>query len=181
MAGNLELIEEHVKKIAQRESCVFYDLEMSGSGRHRVLRVFIDKEGSESVSIDDCSRVSRALDLILDVEDLVPEGSYQLEVSSPGLERHLRHPWHFAQAMGEKIQLQLLQPLGDFNPSAPDSEIKRKKLEAVVLAVVDDEKLQLALERKGGKEEVVIPLSAIKKAKVVFDFVKKTHPKRDRN
>ena len=73
---------------------LIFDVEMRREGGQQVLRVVLDRPGpaatpEESVSIDDCERVSQELGTILDVEDLLPD-SYTLEVSSPGLDRPLR-------------------------------------------------------------------------------------------
>jgi ribosome maturation factor RimP len=74
-------------------------------GRTRsLLRVFIDRP--EGVGIDDCERVSHEFSALLDVEDPVPT-AYTLEVSSPGLDRVLRTPAHFARFVGERIWVEL--------------------------------------------------------------------------
>lgn len=97
-------------EVAQREGCELYDLEILGGGGHRVVRITIDRE--PGVSIDDCANVSRGLNLILDVEDLIPGGAYQLEVSSPGIERALRTPRHFQRAVGSRVQVKCYDTLG---------------------------------------------------------------------
>ncbi len=65
--------------------------------------MFIDKAGG--VSIEDCANVSRGLNLRLDVEDVIPGGQYELEVSSPGLDRKLTQGWHFEKAVGKTVQV----------------------------------------------------------------------------
>ena len=175
----LEKIEEHAKNIAIRESCMLYDLELVGSGGNRILRVFIDKEDGQGVSIDDCSNVSRALDLLLDVEDLVPGGAYQLEVSSPGLERKLRRPWHFKRAVGENVQCQLKEPLGDICESLPASLKKAKKLSGRIEEVSDSE-LVLKLDKGDYESPLRIPFGKLHKAKVVFNFENNYTPKKNR-
>ena len=74
-----------------------------------VLRVQIDRLGpavtaEESVSVDDCAHVSRDLNAMLDVEDVVPT-SYTLEVSSPGLDRPLRHADEYRRFTGRRAKL----------------------------------------------------------------------------
>jgi ribosome maturation factor RimP len=69
-----------------------------GAGRW-TLRVFIDKQGG--VNIDDCQAVSRTVEPILDVEDFI-EPAYDLEVSSPGLDRPLRKPQDFDRYRGQR-------------------------------------------------------------------------------
>jgi ribosome maturation factor RimP len=78
-----------------------YDIEESGSGRARVVRITVaPAAGGTAVDIDTLAALTRALDPIVD--ELV-DGSFHLEVSSPGLERTLRRPEHFAGARGERI------------------------------------------------------------------------------
>ena len=72
-----------------------------------VLRVFIDAE--EGVTLDDCSRVSREIGDFLDVEDII-EHAYNLEVSSPGLERKLLKTEDFVRFAGNKAKIKFHQP-----------------------------------------------------------------------
>lgn len=75
-------------------------------GRGATLRLFID--GPEGIGLDDCERVSRAVEALLDVEDVLP-GPYRLEVSSPGPERPLRTAAHFAAVGGRNVRLRVAQ------------------------------------------------------------------------
>ena len=172
MSLDLHKLKEQVKKIAEREDCFLYDLELVGQGAGRTLRVFIDKDGSDGVSIDDCSSVSRGLDLVLDVEDLVPGGAYNLEVSSPGLERHLREPWHYEKAQGRDVVLNLNTPLGDILESKAKQDAKRKKLNGVILNC-DEQQIKVS----DGDRELEIPYQFIHKAKVVHTFESAAKPK----
>ncbi len=83
-------------------------VELSGGGRHRVLRVYID--GPHGVSVDDCAAVSRQLSALLDVEDPLP-GQYVLEVSSPGLDRPLVRLEDFQRFTGEQAKLRTVLPV----------------------------------------------------------------------
>ncbi|HWB88738.1 MAG TPA: ribosome maturation factor RimP [Acidimicrobiia bacterium] len=75
------------------------DLELSGRGRGRVLRVTVDGEG---VDLERLAELSRGLSRLLDDEPALQD-SYQLEVSSPGLERKLRRPSHFSKSIGREV------------------------------------------------------------------------------
>jgi ribosome maturation factor RimP len=112
--GQLEQIRQFAEEVASREGCLLYDLEYR-EGPGRTLRVFIDKE-SGGVSIDDCANVSRGLNLRLDVEDIIPGGAYELEVSSPGLDRRLTQLWHFEKAVGQTVQLKYKDETGAVKP-----------------------------------------------------------------
>ncbi len=83
------------------------DVQLGGSGRSRVLRVYIDVPGG--VTVDDCAEVSEQLSAILDVEDPIRE-RYRLEVSSPGLDRPLVRPKDFRRFSGETVKLRLRRP-----------------------------------------------------------------------
>jgi ribosome maturation factor RimP len=74
------------------------------SGGGGLVRLFIDKE--PAVTLEDCEHVSRQVGDLLDVEDPVP-GGYVLEVSSPGLDRRLRTPAHFAAVVGAEVRVEL--------------------------------------------------------------------------
>jgi len=73
-----------------------------GSRGGRVLRLYLDKEGGPNV--DDLTRVSRQLSELLDAEDTI-DGTYTLEVSSPGINRPLKKPAHFARFVGKRIRV----------------------------------------------------------------------------
>jgi len=84
------------------------DLEARLSGGHGVVRVFIDK--LDGVGLADCEKVSLAVSALLDVEDPVA-GTYDLEVSSPGLDRKLTKVAHFQRFTGETVKVQMRLPI----------------------------------------------------------------------
>jgi ribosome maturation factor RimP len=96
-----ERIRKLAEEVADQEDLELVDLELT-RGRKVVLRVFIDKEGG--VTIEDCERMSRALEALLDVEDPIKE-SYILEVSSPGLDRPLKGRHDFIRNMGKLARI----------------------------------------------------------------------------
>ncbi len=104
-------VREAAERVAGSEGMEVVEVELHGSGRKRVLRVYIDKPGG--VSHRDCEVVSQQLSVILDVEDLVPGGSYTLEISSPGVERKLVRPRDYERFVGQKIKLVLREPVED--------------------------------------------------------------------
>jgi ribosome maturation factor RimP len=112
-AGNLQDVIERVRAIADRvagsHGLDIFDVQYRREGPGMVLRVQIDRPGSgataeESVSVEDCARVSRDLSAVLDVEDVVPN-AYTLEVSSPGLDRPLRHADDYGRFAGRRAKL----------------------------------------------------------------------------
>ena len=84
------------------------DLEVKFGGKHGALRIFIDKP--EGIGLDDCEKVSLAVSALLDVEDPLP-GQYDLEVSSPGLDRKLTKVEHFQRFTGETVKVQMRFPV----------------------------------------------------------------------
>jgi ribosome maturation factor RimP len=84
------------------------DLDVKLGGKHGVLRVFIDK--LDGIGLDDCEKVSLAVSALLDVEDPLP-GHYDLEVSSPGLDRKLTKTAHFQRFAGETVKVQMRFPI----------------------------------------------------------------------
>ncbi len=86
----------------------FWELEYSPRRGHALVRLYIDSK--EGISLDDCERVSRAVSDLLDATDPVP-GQYTLEVSSPGIDRPLSRPEHFAAFLGETAFVELREPI----------------------------------------------------------------------
>ncbi len=80
------------------------ELEHTAGGGSAVVRLFIDRP--EGVGLEDCERVSREVSALLDVEDPIPT-AYSLEVSSPGFDRVLRTPAHFARFVGSRVAMEL--------------------------------------------------------------------------
>ncbi len=91
-----------------------------------ILRLFIDKPGG--VGLEDCETVSRSVETVFDVEDVIRH-AYHLEVSSPGLDRPLKKPEHFHRAEGRKIRVKTFGPLGD---------PPRRNFRGVLTEVADD-------------------------------------------
>ncbi len=107
MAKVTDVVEALCAPIAQANDCGIWDVEYVKEAGTWFLRVYLDKPGG--VTIDDCEAVSRVLSDKLDEADPI-EGSYVLEVSSPGADRVLRKPEHFEQFMGEKVEARLYRP-----------------------------------------------------------------------
>ena len=101
-----------------------YDLwgcEYLSQGKHSLLRIYIDK--STGIAVEDCERVSKQVNAILDVEDPIP-GNYSLEISSPGIPRPLFFDWQYELYKGSMVQLKLYKPIA-----------KTRKLSGVIISV----------------------------------------------
>lgn len=102
-------IREIVERVGASEGIEVVDVELLGAGKHRVVRIYIDKV--TGVSHGDCEFISQNVGTILDVEDVVPGESYTLEVSSPGVERKLAKPRDYERFTGQKIKVVLKNPV----------------------------------------------------------------------
>ena len=101
-------VTELVSDTVKANGCELWDVEYVKEGADWHLRITIDREGG--VGIDDCERVHRAIDPILDEADPI-EGFYYLEVSSPGIERELKTDLHLSVSIGTLCEARLFAPL----------------------------------------------------------------------
>lgn len=150
MAHDLDAIRAAVEPVVTELGLGLYDVELSGSGRARVLRVLLQVDGG--VDIDQLTDATRALDGVVD--DLVA-GSFSLEVSSPGLERPLRRPEHFAGALRSTISVK----------HRPDGAAARR--DRGVLVGAADDAIEVLLD---SGDTVRIELPAITAAHTVFEW-----------
>ena len=93
--------------VAESIGCWLWDVEYVKEGARRVLRITIDSE--EGVNIEDCEKMHRAIDPILDEADPIEE-AYFLEVSSPGIERELKTAEHIMACEGWDVEVRLYAP-----------------------------------------------------------------------
>lgn len=107
MSKVTEKVEELARPVVEDEGCELWSVEYVREAGSWYLRVFIDKDGG--VGIDDCERISRRLDPILDEADPIPD-SYVFEVGSAGAERELKRPSDFEKFMGSEVEVKLYQP-----------------------------------------------------------------------
>ena len=102
-------VTEIAQRVGDSEGIEVVDVELLGGGNRRVLRIYIDKPGG--VTHADCEMISHQVGTILDVEDVIPGGSYTLEVSSPGVERKLTKAGDFERFLGQKAKILLREPV----------------------------------------------------------------------
>src|SRR5581483_8920243 len=110
MAFDIEHVRQIAERVAASNGLEVAEVEFrGGGGKARMLRVYIDKPAG--VTHEDCANVSHEMGTILDVEDAVPEGSYTLEVSSPGLDRKLTKPADFERFVGSRVKVMTREPI----------------------------------------------------------------------
>jgi ribosome maturation factor RimP len=134
-------------RVALDEAVEVFDVDVVQEGPRTVIRIFIDREGG--VGIGDCESFSRRFGAVLDVEDPV-SGPYALEVSSPGVNRRLSRPRHFAAALGRRVRVSLAEPLDG-----------SRNFTGVVRSTDDD---GIDIERDG--KEVRLPYRLMRKANI---------------
>ena len=144
-------IKELLEPLLFENNLELFDIEYKGLGRKGVLRVFIDKESG--VTIDDCAKISRELGNLLDVHDVIP-GSYNLEISSPGLTRPLRKRDDYIRFKGKKVKIKTLEDIQD-----------KKVFTGKLLDFIDD---TVSVETDGTR--YLIPYNKIEKANLELDM-----------
>jgi len=157
---NIQVIAENAAKLA---GCELYDVVIVNGKSEKSIRVFIDK--NQGVGIDDCATVSRILNEELEKDTILND--FSLEVSSPGLERDLKTLKHYSSVIDKNIQFKTLKTLAELgykhqnfsNAKNFSAVLKEVKESSVVVEVFD-------------QELVIIPLSEIIKANLIFDFEK---------
>jgi ribosome maturation factor RimP len=114
-------------------------LEYVGQGKHSRLRLYID--GPSGIGVGDCEAVSHQASGILDVEDPI-KGQYSLEVSSPGLDRPLFKPGHFAKFLGHQVKLRTRLAIGGQRNF--QGEIQAVENDDIYISIENGEQLKLA-------------------------------------
>lgn len=153
-----QTIEDRARQVAEpliaAEGLELVDVEYKREHAGWILRLFIDKPGG--VGIEDCTRASHAVETALDVEDFIPQ-EYQLEVSSPGLNRPLTRPGHYQKATGKQVRVKTFGPIG----TPP------RKNFLGTLKTVAPERITVSVEGAGDFD---IPFKDIAHANLEFEF-----------
>jgi len=133
------------------------DVELLGRGAGRVLRVTVDAKGG--LGVDRIADLARGVSRLLDDEAVV-EGPYTLEVTSPGLERALRRPAHYAKSVGREVVLKTREP------------IEGAQSHRGVLAEVEEGSVAVLVDGHDRR----IPLATVTQARTVFRWEKPAKP-----
>jgi len=152
-----EEVRQLAEPLAEDSGFEVVDVEQVFLGRHRVIRVLLDKPGG--ITVGDCARFSRRLSDCLDMNQTVT-GSYQLEVSSPGLDRPLRSLRDFERAVGQLAKVHLARPTAD----------GQRVLRGTIAAAADG-----AVEMSVDGKNIRAPFEDVERAHLIFELP--THPK----
>ena len=128
-----------------------YDIEYVKEGANWYLRIYIDKDGN--IDIEDCEKVSRMIDPMLDDSNLI-KSAYCLEVSSPGIDRTLRQPEHFEKYKENEVELSLFKAYE-----------KQKSLRGI-LKYGDNEKIIINIDNN----EITFNRKDVSKVKLIYNF-----------
>ena len=151
MATLEQNLQEMLQGAVENLGCELWGIECQRAGRFMTVRLFIDKEGG--VTVDDCGDVSRQVSAILDVEDPIAD-KYNLEVSSPGLDRPLFTLPQFERYIGQDIAVHLRIPV-----------MERRKWQGKLERIENDMVILIV----DGQEQVLV-FGNIQKANVVAKF-----------
>ncbi|MCX8030875.1 MAG: ribosome maturation factor RimP [Thermodesulfovibrionales bacterium] len=155
----LDIIKQKIytlaSEVAEQEGLELYDVQILGSRKRTIVRVFIDKESG--VTIDDCERVSKSLSALLDVEDPI-KTSYTLEVSSPGIDRPLTKKKDYEKNLGKLVRIVTTEPFDNQS--------------FFIGRIIDVGENWVRISyKKGSKEEnLFIPFEKVSKAKLEIEF-----------
>jgi ribosome maturation factor RimP len=186
MAFDLDKIRQIAERVAGSSGLEVVEVEVCGSGKHRMLRVFIDRPGAapaadrpcedrpyedrpyedrpDGVTHEDCSKFSREFGTIVDVEDAVPGGSYVLEVSSPGLDRKLTKAADFERFRGQRVKLTTREPVNNNRHFEGKLESFENGKLLLDLSAARKKKMR---PREGAAPKVEIELGNVEKANLV--------------
>lgn len=152
MATAKEKLFELAGPVAGQLAVDIVDIELAGNARRTVVRIFLDKPGG--VTLEDCTRFSRALSAVLDVEEPI-RTQYVLEVSSPGLDRPLKSKKDFNRSVGKLVRI-----------------VTREKIDGESFLIgriqaVDEDTVAVLVD---GSREVSIPFEQISKARLEIEL-----------
>lgn len=145
------VVRELVAPVARELGYLLWDVEYVKEGTRMILRITIDS--TTGISIDDCEKMHRAIDPILDKADPIAD-PYYLEVSSPGIERELRTEEHIVASIGAKVEVRLFAP--------------QDGSKSFVGKLIGYENGVITLETERGMQ--TFARAAVSKLKTVFDF-----------
>lgn len=197
MAVQIDQIRERASRVAGSHGLEVVDVELQGSGKQRVFRVFVEKDAAgraalieraktdeaaaaelpkgvpfeqlSGVTHEDCSAFAQDFGTVLDVEDLIPGAEYTLEVSSPGLERKLSRPEEFERFTGSLVKVQTFTPInGNRHWKGRLTQFAGDVLVIDLSAIKQKGKARKAAA--AAAETIEIPLGNVEKANLVAEF-----------
>lgn len=149
-----DIVWDLASPVAKSLGYSLWDVDYVKEGADYILRITIDTEREGGIGIEDCEAMTRAISDLLDETDPI-EDAYLLEVSSPGIERTLSRPEHFAQYTGQRVTARLYTPIEG-----------ARLYDGVLLSRGEDGTVTLDL----GEKTVTLPKKAISKIETWYDW-----------
>ncbi len=147
-------VENLTKPVLESEKIELVDVEYKKEGKAWFLRIFIDKEGG--VTLDDCQNISNQIERLLDVEDIIPH-SYNLEVSSPGIERPLKKLEDYNRFKGKPAKVYLYSPVNN-----------KRSIAGKIIDVLNE---VISIEESDSGEPININFKNISKAHLKYEGI----------
>ena len=152
------LVSEIALPLAKEFGYDLWDVEYVKEGADMILRITIDTDAEGGITIDDCEKMHRAIDPLLDELDPIEE-SYMLSVSSPGVERELTKPMHYEKMKGSEVEVRLYAALDD-------SKVFRGEL----VGLEEGENGDSVVIKLPDGEEKKFPIKTVAKCVTVFNW-----------
>ena len=151
-----ESLENFLRPIVAQFGCDLEAADVSPAGRRRLLRVLVDRDGG--INLDDVADVTRAISKALDTNDVMGDGAYTLEVSSPGVDRPLTLPRHWRRNITRLVNVTLTagEKLSGRIKTASDESADLDvdgKVRKIAYGDVEKAKIQIEFNRAAGNDE----------------------------
>jgi len=150
VASKEQQLIDMLKPVVEAMGYDFWGLEYIAQGKNSVLRIFID--GENGINVDDCAAVSRQVSGVMDVEDPI-SSEYNLEVSSPGLDRPIFTLEQFEKYVGEFVDVKLRYAFEG-----------RRKFKGKLVGIEDGEDIVIHVDN----HEYLLPIDSIDKANLIY-------------
>ncbi|MEU4289516.1 ribosome maturation factor RimP [Kribbella sp. NPDC026596] len=153
-------LENFLRPIVGQFGCDLEAADIAPAGRRRLLRVLVDRDGG--ISLDDVADVTRAISKALDADDIMGEGAYTLEVSSPGVDRPLTLPRHWRRNVSRLVAVtltaggKLTGRIKSASEEAAELDVDGTR-QTVAYADVAKAKIQIEFNRAAGNDETETP------------------------
>lgn len=136
-------------------------LAMVGEGRGTILQILVEDPLTHTIDLDSCGRLSRTIGTHLEVEDVI-KGAYRLEISSPGIDRPLTKPAHYARYQGFEVKIETIMPINE-----------QRRFHGKIIASSDE---AVTLETETKVVELAFTDIARAKLKLTDDLIRKDRP-----
>ena len=150
-----EKVEELVTKPINELGYRVYDVMYVKEGKDNYLRIFIDND--TGISLDDCEKVNNAITDMLDEADYIKD-QYFLEISSSGVERHIRKDSQLQEHIGKDIDVKLFKPLN--KQKELEGNLKQFDEKTITL-IINEEEITIKMLEEGIDEKIILKVTSL--------------------